>query len=380
MLDNDRQAALRQFDLGKKKVETSNHSKKRPALLRIVQGATSKNQMSINLKNTQMKKLLKTLLWFVVIAVIAIAGLLSYVKLGLPNVGPAPEMKIVVTPERVERGEYLANHVTVCIDCHSMRDWSRFSGPPIEGTLGMGGEVFDQKFGFPGVYYAKNITPEGISRYTDGELFRAITTGVDKEGEAMFPIMPCATYGKMDEEDIKSIIAYIRTLKPIKNEVPKSSSDFPMNFIINTIPKKASFTNLPPKTDTVAYGKYMTSAAGCIECHTKADNGALIAGTEFGGGREFLLQDGSINRSSNISPHKETGIGNWSSEKFVELFHSRSDSTTLNTKLNPGEFNSIMPWTMYGKMTDEDLTAIFAYLKTVPPIKNTVEKFTPAVK
>jgi hypothetical protein len=67
-------------------------------------------------------------------------------------------------------GEYLANHVTICIDCHSRRDWTKFSGPPLEESKGMGGELFDQQFGFPGKYYAKNITPEGISRYTDGEL------------------------------------------------------------------------------------------------------------------------------------------------------------------------------------------------------------------
>ncbi len=327
-----------------------------------------------------MKKLTKILLWFFSIIVIIAVLILSYVKFLLPNVGAAPNLKVEITPERIERGEYLANHVSVCMDCHSMRDWSRFSGPPVEGTLGMGGDVFDQKFGFPGKYYSKNITPEGISRYTDGELFRVITTGVSKEGEAMFPVMPYHYYGQMDEEDIISIIAYIRTLKPIKNEVPKSKSDFPMNFIINTIPHKANFTKLPAKTDIVNYGKYMTNAASCIECHTKSEKGNLIAGTEFGGGREFTFPNGSIVRSGNISPDKETGLGTWTDEMFLNIFRSHSDSAALNTKLKPEDFNSIMPWTMYGKMTEEDLRAIFAYLKTVKPIKNTVEIFTPAPK
>lgn len=327
-----------------------------------------------------MKKLMKILLWFFLIIVIIVVSILSYVKFGLPNVGAAPNLKVELTLDRIERGQYLANHVSVCMDCHSMRDWSRFSGPPVEGTLGMGGDIFDQKFGFPGTYYSKNITPEGISRYSDGELFRVITTGVSKEGEAMFPVMPYHYYGQMDEEDIKCIIAYIRTLKPIKNEVPKSSSDFPMNFIINTIPHKASFTKLPERTDIVNYGKYMTNAAGCIECHTKFEKGNLVAGTEFGGGREFPFPNGSIVRSNNISPDKETGLGTWTDEEFVDIFRVRSDSTTLNTKLKPEDFNSIMPWTMYGKMSEEDLRAIFAYLKTVKPIKNTVENFTAAPK
>lgn len=327
-----------------------------------------------------MRKLAKVLIWTVIMAVVIVGVALGYLKFALPDIAAAPVLKVELTPERIARGEYLANHVTVCIDCHSTRDWSKFSGPPTPGTLGKGGDIFDQKFGFPGVYYAKNITPEGISRYTDGELFRTITTGVSKEGKALFPVMPFHYYGQMDEEDIKSIIAYIRTLKPIASNVPESKSDFPMNFIINTIPHEPNFTKLPPKTDVVNYGKYLTNAAACIDCHTKFEKGSLVAGTEYGGGREFPFPDGSIVRSANISSDEETGIGGWDDETFVSLFKAHSDSATLNTQLNPGDFNSIMPWTMYGRMTDEDLKAIFAYLKTVPPIKNEVVKFTPGKK
>ncbi|MFN8265138.1 MAG: cytochrome c [Chitinophagaceae bacterium] len=324
-------------------------------------------------------KLIKKLIGGILLIVLLIvAGGLAYLKFFLPNVGAAPVLKAEATPDRVARGEYLANHVTVCIDCHSKRDWSRFSGPPLEGTFGMGGDVFDQKVGFPGVFYARNITPEGISRYTDGELFRLITTGVTKEGKAIFPVMPYHNYGQMDEEDILSIIAYIRTLKPIKNKVPDSKPDFPMNFIINTIPQKANLTKRPAETDVVNYGRYMVNAAACIECHTQFEKGKLVAGTEFGGGRVFNFPDGSVLRSGNISPDKETGIGNWTEEKFLEIFRQRSDSATVNTPLKPGSFNSIMPWYMYGHMKVEDLKAIYAYLRTVTPIKNQVEKFTPA--
>ena len=323
-------------------------------------------------------KIKKILKWLLIIIIIVIVGGLSYIKIALPNVGAAPDMKVELTPERIARGEYLANHVTVCIDCHSGRDWSKFSGPIVEGTLGKGGELFDQKFGFPGSYTSKNITPANISDWTDGELFRVITTGVTKDGRAMFPVMPYRYYGQMDEEDIKSIIAYIRTLKPIENKTAECVSDFPMNFIINTIPKKASFQKRPPETDVLATGRYLVNATACIECHTKFDKGQLVAGTEFGGGREFPFPDGSKVRSGNISPDMETGIGSWSKDKFISLFHSRSDSTTLHSTLKPGDFNSIMPWTMYGKMTDADLEAIYTYLRTVAPIKNDVVKYTAA--
>lgn len=321
-----------------------------------------------------MKPFLKVLSWTIGILVVLIIGILAYVKFLMPNVGDAPEMTIERTPERVARGEYLATHVAVCIDCHSTRDWTKFSGPPKEGTFGKGGEIFNEKYGFPGSYYAKNITPYGISRYTDGELFRVITTGVTKEGRALFPVMPYENYGKMDSEDIKSIIAYIRTLQPIKSDIPKSHSDFPMNFIINTIPHKAAISKTPDKNNKVAYGKYLTTMGGCMDCHTQVDSkGALVPGTEFGGGRKFPLPGGGVVTSHNISSDKETGIGNWTASSFIDLFHSRSDSSLLNSRLKKGETNTLMPWMMYGRMTDEDLEDIFEYLKTTQPVSNKVD-------
>ena len=309
--------------------------------------------------------------------VLAIVMIVCYVKFALPNVGDAPVLKVDSSPEKIERGRYLANHVAVCIDCHSTRDWSRFSGPIVEGTEGKGSEVFDQKFGFPGRYTSKNITPAGIGNWTDGELFRTITTGVDKNGKALFPVMPFHYYGQMDEEDIKCIIAYIRTLKPIDNTPEASVSDFPMSLLINTIPHKANPQKLPPATDVVNYGKYIANAASCIECHTPFEKGKLVEGKDYAGGREFPFPNGAVIRSSNITTDLETGIGTWTKEQFVSIFRTRSDSATLVKKLNPDDFNSIMPWTMYGKMTTEDLEALFAYLRTIKPIKNEVVKFSP---
>ena len=81
-----------------------------------------------------------------------------------------------------------------------------------------------------------NLTPYHLGNWTDGEIFRAITTGVSRDGHALFPVMPYTSYAKMDPADIKDIIAYLRTLKPIHNAIPAAESDFPMNFIINTMP------------------------------------------------------------------------------------------------------------------------------------------------
>ena len=303
-----------------------------------------------------------------------IAGLLAYVKTALPNVGPAPELKIEKTTARIERGKYLANHVAVCIDCHSARDWSKYSAPPVAGTFGQGGEIFDQNLGFPGTYFSRNITPAGIGNWTDGEVFRAITSGVSKDGHALFPIMPHPLYGQLNEEDIYSIIAYLRTLQPIQKEIPASVSDFPMNFIINTIPAKPNFQPIPEKEDQLAYGRYLITAAACVECHTPKKNGQNIAGMEFAGGMEFKFPTGEVLRSPNITPDPKTGIGNWTREAFVNRFKMHATAQPVAK----GGFQTLMPWTMYAGMTEEDLSAIYTYLKSVPVKENKVERFTKA--
>ena len=324
-----------------------------------------------------MKKLLKTAGIVLSFILLVVVGLISYVKIALPNVGEPQTLKINYSPDRVERGKYLANNVTVCMDCHSTRDWTKFSGPLMPGTLGKGGERFDQSIGFPGVYYSRNITPKGISRYTDGELFRLISTGVTKEGRAMFPVMPYTHYGKMDPDDIMSIIAYIRSLEPIESNIPESVSDFPMSVIINTIPQKAPGSTRPDTTNVLAYGAYLVNACACIECHTQVNKGQIIPELAFSGGREFPLATGGIVRSANITSSTETGIGSWTEEAFINRFKSYVDSNYKPQTVEKGAFNSYMPWTMYGGMKRSDLAAIYAYLHSLPVKENKVVKFTP---
>ncbi len=325
-----------------------------------------------------MKKLLKITAYLLLLVLVIVGALIVYATTSLPNVGAAPSLNISKSPERIARGNYLANSVASCMDCHSTRDWTKFSGPLVSGTLGKGGEKFDRKFGFPGEYYSRNITPAGISRYTDGELYRVITTGVTKEGRAMFPVMPYTHYAKMDIEDIYSIIAYLRSITPIENSVPESVSDFPMNIIINTIPKKASPEKRPDASNPIAYGAYLVNAAGCNECHTKAKKGIIIKELEYAGGRAFKMPDGSEIQSSNITPDKKTGIGDWTKEMFVNRFRAYADSGYVPHTVANGAVNTIMPWTMYGTMTPTDLSAIYDYLQSLTPISMAITKHTPA--
>lgn len=323
-----------------------------------------------------MKKILKAFVYIIGIVVLLVICLLSYIKIMLPSVGDAPDLKVETNEIRIERGEYLANHVMVCMDCHSRRDWSLFSGPLLEGTLGSGGEVFDQNLGFPGKYVANNITPNHLGNWTDGEIFRAVTAGVSKDGRALFTIMPHTNFGQLDEQDIESVIAYIRTLPPINNTTETSSSDFPMNFIINTLPVKPQFSKIPSSEDKVNYGKYLVTAAGCKDCHTKQEKGKFV-GEQFAGGFEFKFHDGSVVTSTNITPHA-SGIGTWTEEQFINRFKMYSDTNYISPKVSSGEFQTVMPWTMIAGMTEQDLAAIFQYLFTLTPQDNRITLFKSA--
>lgn len=323
-----------------------------------------------------MKKAFKIFLVCVLCFLLAAIVGIGYILLFLPNVGSSETITVQSSPERIERGKYLANSVTVCMDCHSTRDWNKFSGPLVEGTLGKGGEIFDQRYGFPGSFYARNITPSGIGDWSDGQLLRAIASGVDKKGRALFPVMPHSSYGKMDKEDLLSIITYLRTLSPIENKVPDSKPDFPMSIILHTIPTKASFGHLPDTTQLVERGAYYFTAASCGDCHTKQEKGQKVKGMELAGGFEFPMKTGGVVRSSNITPDKETGIGSWDETAFIRRFKAYGDSSYQLPSIASNEFNSVMPWTMYKNMKEADLKAIYAYLRTVPAIHNKVVRFS----
>jgi len=312
--------------------------------------------------------------WSVSIFVLAIAAVLVVLFTKYPKIGPAEDITIRSSSELISRGEYLANHVAVCIDCHSTRDWSRFSGPITPGTEGMGGDVFGPDFGFPGTFYARNITPSRLDNWTDGEIYRTITTGVNQNGQPLFPVMPYLSYGKMDPQDVKSIIAYIRSLEPRSNDIPESKANFPMNFIMRTIPKTAEPKPRPIASDTLKYGEYLVTIGGCGECHTKQIKGKPVQGMFLAGGFEFKLPTGGIVRSANLTPDGDSGTGDWEVDDFLDRFDAFADGKTVDAV--PGGFNTVMPWTMYAGMTEEDLTAIFKYLQSIPAIPNEVTIFS----
>jgi len=320
---------------------------------------------------------MKRLLWIIPLVLFGIVLILIlYLKFALPNVGSAPDITIEITAERIERGEYLANSVMSCVDCHSERDFTKYSGPIKGERYAGGGEEFTEEFGAPGNFYAPNLSPYYLGDWTDGEIYRALTSGVSKDGRALFPAMPYHLYGKASKEDIYAVIAYLRTLPEVENKVPESKAKFPFSLILNTIPQKAEHNEIPDKNNHAAYGEYITNLAACIDCHTPMEKGQMVMEKAFAGGREFPLS-GGILRTSNITPHKEQGIGAWTEETFINRFRMYSDSIYHPHEVGDG-FNTVMPWTIYANIKEHDLKAIYAYLQSLEPIDQKVELFTPA--
>lgn len=320
-----------------------------------------------------MKKFFKILGYFAAIFVIFVIGAAVYVGFAYPKIKEAPNMTIDPTPERLERGKFLANGPAGCIHCHSVWDKSKFSNPVTPGTEGMGGEDIGTVEG-TGPVFAKNITQDketGIGSWTDGEIFRAVTSGVDKNGKALAPVMPYIGFGQMDEEDVKSVIAYIKTLKPIKNTVHERKLIFPLSFFVKMIPTEPKFTKRPDPNNKVALGQYYSGA--CFICHTQVDGGKPIMEKYLAGGREFPLPDGSIVRSANLTPDKETGTGNWTKEQFLSKFRMNKDVNSLSVK--DRGYATVMPWNEFANgYSEDDLGAVFDYLQTIQPVTNKVEK------
>jgi len=322
-----------------------------------------------------MKRALKVIGIAVGVVAAGILGLLGYLFFMLPDAGPTPSLTVSATPDRLQRGKYLVNHVSVCIDCHSTRNWTLFSGPVTPGTEGRGGERFDANIGLPGTVYAKNITPAALGKVSDGVLLRAIAGGVDHNGNPLFPLMGYKAYAKLSQEDLSAIIAYVRSLKPIENTVPDHQLNFPLNLIVRTIPGPYTSQPEPNKNNPYEYGKYLVNAAGCIECHTQKVKGENLKGMEFAGGWEVQAPGGVI-RSANITPEEETGIGLWTKDIFIAKFKEWENADSAKLSLERMGRQSIMPWTLYAGMTEDDLGAIYAYLRTVTPVKNRVETWT----
>lgn len=323
-----------------------------------------------------MRTALRVVLWIVTVIAVVVLGGLVYLGFAYPKKQDPPDIAVEATPELVARGDYLFNHLAACVVCHTPHEPS-LSGAQIDpGRIGEGGEPFP--LGSAGTLYSKNITPAALGEWTDGEVVRALRDGVSRQGSAIFPLMPYFNYRQLSERDIQALVAYIRTLPPRASEVPDRELGFPLSLIVRTMPSPAGpYPDEPARSNTVEYGRYLVTAASCGDCHSPSDRGQPIAGREFSGGNDFPTGDGWVARTANITPDSTTGIGAWTRERFVGAFKSRMPGPAGPRPPQAGERRSPMPWISYSGMSEEDLGAIYDYLRTVEPVRNEVVRFEP---
>ena len=262
----------------------------------------------------------------------------------------------------VKRGAYLVNGPAACANCHTPRnpDFSLMAGKDLAGGFHLVDPAFD--------VYSANITPDpntGIGKWTDAQIARAIRQGIDDKGNVIFPPMPVPTYNSMSDDDVKAIVAYLRTIPAVQNEVPESKWNIPLK----PMPEPKG-TAAPSPDDKVAYGRYLvTSIAHCFECHTTPDEHGVpdFANHLGAGGLKISLGPGMDVVTPNITSDKETGIGKWSAADIKKA---------LTEGLAPSgqHLSPPMPFPWFKNMTDQDLDAVVAFIQTLPPISNKVER------
>jgi hypothetical protein len=265
------------------------------------------------------------------------------------------------TPERLARGKYLVQGLLGCETCHTPSDWSEHGALKIAGM-----ELAGQNFtlpGVPGTLSAPNLTPNaetGAGRWTDDQLARAIREGIRHDGTTIFPLMPYSLYRNMSDEDLASVVVFLRSLPPVRNPLPPSKINFPVNLLVQGIPKPVTQPVPGPAADPVSRGKYMVNM-GC-GCHN------AVPKLPFAGGEPLAGPWGSV-VSPNITPDA-SGISYYTEQTFI---------TALRTGyVGARKLNSIMPFGEYKNLSDDDLKAMFAYLKTLAPINHRVDNTLPA--
>lgn len=305
---------------------------------------------------------------------LAAAGGVGWLFLRQPAMAPPREVRVPMTPERVARGKYLFEVVADCDGCHSERDFTRFAGPVVVSGRGKGFR-FPAEMGLPGDIIAPNITPDvetGIGAWTDGEKIRAIRDGVSRDGRALFPLMGYPRYRHMSDQDVESLVAYMNTLKPVRNPLPRTRLAFPVSLLVKGEPRPAGSVPPPDRSNRVAYGRYLANLSGCIECHTPMVKGKPDASRLLAGGETFQFGPSLITVSANLTPDPATGIGAWSERRFLDTFYRHRQYIVREPpKVGPERF-TIMPWLGFARMEEEDLSAIYSYLKTVQPVFNRV--------
>jgi mono/diheme cytochrome c family protein len=311
------------------------------------------------------KKVLLGLVLVVVLVFMVFAGYVGS-RQHLKFDRPYPAVTASTDSAVVARGHYVVRRLANCAQCH---------GDPKLAERNLEGEEVPLSGGFafkipPGEFFARNITPDaatGIGRFTDGEVARALRSGVGHDGRALLPFMEMQG---LSDEDLTAVVSYLRSQPPVSNPVPSHKPNLLGQIVIATVlanpvgpketPLKAS-----PRGATLENGKYLAeSIALCWSCHTQRDmkTGALV-GARFGGAN--MPDDNNPKRTwapPNLTSDPTTGrLAKFSEDEFVARFRQG--------RVIPG---SPMPWQGFRNLEEDDVRAIYRYLKSLPPVVHDV--------
>jgi len=278
------------------------------------------------------------------------------------NARPLTDIKYESTPERLSRGKYLTNSLW-CLTCHTERDTTQAGWPPIMEKQFSGGLRYETDSTH---LYAPNLTPDketGIGNFSDDMLARAMREGIGHDGRVLegpaFNGMIWPALRNLTDEDLASIIVYLRSIPPIKNKIPKRKLGAAREAILQNGGELLNTSRpLIDFDDPVSRGTYLIMLSDCRGCH----RGNIRRTGILGGGHDFRYNNKQV-----ISPNltsDETGVGSWAAETFISVIR--------NGKGKSGEISHHMPWTSFRNFSDEDLSAIYQTLMTSYPVKHVV--------
>jgi mono/diheme cytochrome c family protein len=309
----------------------------------------------------------------VVVVVLLVVGI-SVTVGWRPFIGPAARpltaRRFEATSQRLERGRYIFTALSGCVHCHSPLEKSQRGFPPVASMMGAG-QIFPEG-SLPGRIVAPNLTPDtqtGSGNWTDDQIARAIREGIGHDGRALFPAMPYQNFREMSDEDVASVIVFMRSLPPIHHELPKSEITFPVKYLINSLPQPlTSNVKTPDPSDRLQWGKYLVRMTSCANCHTAhTPDGKPVSGMDFAGGTAITIE-GETTAGANLTPDA-SGISYYDEALFIR---------TLRTGfVGARPLSSVMPFVIYRNLSDDDLKAIFAYLKTLAPVHHRVDNSLP---
>jgi hypothetical protein len=318
-------------------------------------------------------RLIKIVRWGIPALCTAVAVLISVTVGWRPVFGaksrPLMNRQFERTPERLARGKYLVEGVLGCFDCHSQLASDKVTPGTVPqfSKPGSGRVVIDD--GDLRVA-APNITPDletGAGTWSDDQFARAIREGIGHDGRTLFPMMPYQYFRGLSDEDLAAAIVFIRSLPPVRNQLPPRKIPFPLSRLINSAPQPLQAPVAANVSDAVSRGRYLATIGGCPDCHTPKDKmGRPLPGMDFAGGMVFA-EFGDVT-SANITPDP-SGISYYDEAMFMKTIR------TGHAGARPLHFP--MPWWIYRNMTDNDLKSLFAFLRTIPPVHHRVDNSEP---